>query len=90
MTFRERVHAVVKAIPKGSVMSYGEVAKAAGAPGAARAVGSLMKANLDPEIPCHRVVTSTGKIGQYNRTGGSQAKWNRLTEEGVDMSRLRL
>lgn len=89
-SFSDRVHAIVKAIPKGSVLSYGQVAAAAGTPGAARAVGSLMKANLNPDIPCHRVVRSDGKIGEYNRAGGSQTKWKRLQDEGVDMSRLRL
>ncbi len=88
--FSTRVHAVVKAIPKGSVLTYGQVAAAAGTPGAARAVGSLMKANLNPDIPCHRVVRSDGKIGAYNRAGGSQTKWKRLQDEGVDMSRLHL
>ena len=87
-SFRDRVHAAVKAIPKGSVRTYGEVANAAGVPGAARAVGSLMKANVDPHIPCHRVVRADGKIGEYNRPGGSQTKWARLAEEGVDMSQL--
>jgi O-6-methylguanine DNA methyltransferase len=88
--FSRRVHAVVKAIPKGTVLTYGQVAAAAGTPGAARAVGSLMKANLNPDIPCHRVVRSDGKIGEYNRAGGSQTKWKRLQDEGVDMSRLHL
>ena len=88
--FRERVLTVVKAIPKGSVMTYGEVAKAAGTPHAARAVGSLMKGNLNPEVPCHRVVRSDGGIGYYNRAGGGKTKWKRLEEEGVDMSKLRL
>ncbi|MBP6945364.1 MGMT family protein [Patescibacteria group bacterium] len=89
-TFSRRVHAIVKAIPKGSVLTYGQVAAAAGTPGAARAVGSLMKANLNPDIPCHRVVRSDGKIGEYNRAGGSLTKWKRLQDEGVDMSRLHL
>jgi O-6-methylguanine DNA methyltransferase len=88
--FSTRVHAVVKAIPTGSILTYGQVAAAAGTPGAARAVGSLMKANLNPDIPCHRVVRSDGKIGEYNRAGGSQTKWKRLQDEGVDMSRLHL
>ena len=90
MTFRERVLSVVKAIPKGSVMTYSQVAGAAGAPGAARAVGSFMKANLDPQVPCHRVVRSDGGIGHYNREGGGRTKWKRLKEEGVDMTKLRL
>lgn len=90
MTFRERVLQVVANIPEGSVMTYGEVATRAGAKGASRAVGSLMKANGNPKVPCHRVVRADGKIGNYNRPGGSKTKWRRLEEEGVDMNRLHL
>lgn len=78
--FRNRVHAVVRSIAKGSVMSYGEVAKRAGAPGAARAVGTLLKANFDPTIPCHRVIRSNGSLGHYNR--GDRQKAIMLKQEG--------
>ncbi len=50
-------------------MTYGEVARRAGNPKAARAVGSLMSKNYDSRIPCHRVVHSDGRIGGYNRGG---------------------
>lgn len=90
MIFRESALAIVKSIPRGSVLTYQEVAKRAGSPGASRAVGSLMKKNHDPEVPCHRVVRSDGHVGAYNRAGGSKTKWDRLTQEGVDMTRLRL
>lgn len=72
MTFAERVRAVVRRIPKGKTMSYGEVAKRAGNPGAARAVGMIMSKNFDPRVPCHRVVRADGKIGGYNRGGPSK------------------
>lgn len=80
--FDERVREVVRNIPKGETMTYGEVAARAGAPGAARAVGTLMKNNYDPTVPCHRVIRSDGKIGEYNR-GGPEAKKNLLIEEGA-------
>lgn len=80
--FDERVREVVRKIPKGKTMTYGEVAARAGAPGAARAVGSIMKNNYDPTVPCHRVIRSDGKIGDYNR-GGPEAKRKLLIEEGV-------
>lgn len=83
-TFTERVQAVVKTIPRGTTMTYGEVAHKAGSPEAARAVGSIMKANFDPNIPCHRVVKSDGTVGEYNR-GGAERKRTLLTEEGVAM-----
>ncbi|HTM67800.1 MAG TPA: MGMT family protein [Candidatus Binatia bacterium] len=82
VSFKERVAGVVRRIPAGAVMTYKEVAAAAGHPGAFRAVGSLMKANRDPAVPCHRVVRSDLRPGEYNR-GGERAKIARLTDEGV-------
>lgn len=67
ITFREKVLEIVKKIPKGETLTYGEVAALAGKPGAARAVGSIMSTNYDPKIPCHRVVRADGKLGGYNR-----------------------
>ena len=67
LTFAERVRRIVKRIPEGKTMSYGEVARKAGAPRAARAVGSVMSHNFDPTVPCHRVVRSDGGVGNYNR-----------------------
>lgn len=81
MSFRERVLAVVAAIPKGSTMSYQEVAKRAGSPRAFRAVGSIMKDNYRPEVPCHRVICSDGSLGQYNR--GVDNKRALLIAEGA-------
>ena len=79
--FATKVYAVVAKIPKGKVMTYGEVAKKAGKPGAARAVGMCMSNNYNPKIPCHRVVLQSGKLGNYNR-GGQQRKAEILREEG--------
>lgn len=58
------------------------VAERAGYPGAARAVGTVMKRNYDPSVPCHRVVRSDGRIGAYNR-GGEEAKRELLRAEGA-------
>ncbi len=79
--FRAKVLAVVRRIPKGAVMTYAEVAAAAGHPRAFRAVGSVLKANYDPAVPCHRVVRSDGRPGRYNR--GAARKAERLRREGV-------
>lgn len=81
-TFTEKVRDVVRKIPKGKTMTYKEVATKAGNPGGARVVGSVMKANYDPEIPCHRVIRSDGKVGCYNR-GGPEVKLKLLKEEGA-------
>lgn len=70
----------VRQIPKGETRSYGEVARAIGHPGAARAVGTVMKNNFDPTVPCHRVIRSDGSLGGYNR-GGAPAKRRLLERE---------
>lgn len=82
-TFTQKVLAVVSSIPKGKVMSYGEVAAAAGHPGAARAVGTIMKNNTDKTIPCHRVILSSGRLGGYNGLQGRKRQL--LRAEGVTL-----
>lgn len=86
MNFVEKVKDVVRTIPKGSVMTYGEVAKRAGNEKAARAVGKIMNQNYDPDIPCHRVVGKT-TLGGYNR--GVEQKKKRLQAEGVEIKNHR-
>jgi O-6-methylguanine DNA methyltransferase len=81
-SFREKVRNVVRRIPKGKTMTYKEVAARAGNPRAARAVGAIMRTNYDPDIPCHRVVRTDGKIGGYNR-GGMFRKQQMLNEESA-------
>ena len=79
--FQDNVRAVVRAIPKGNVISYKEVAIAAGKPAAARAVANIMANNYDPTVPCHRVIRSDGKLGGYN-CGGVSKKRALLKSEG--------
>ena len=74
------MYAVVAKIPRGKTMSYKQVAAKAGNPRAARAVGTLMSHNYNPKIPCHRVIRSDGKVGDYNR-GGPSRKVELLLEE---------
>jgi methylated-DNA-[protein]-cysteine S-methyltransferase len=81
-TFQEKVKEIVSKIPKGKTMTYKQVAARAGNPNAARAVGSIMKKNFDPKVPCHRVIRSDGIIGEYNR-GGSAEKIRKLRAEGA-------
>lgn len=79
-SFSSKVYAVVGKIPRGKTMTYKQVAAKAGNPLAARAVGTLMSKNYDVKIPCHRVVRSDGKVGDYNR-GGPSRKIELLLEE---------
>ncbi len=78
--FTEKVLAVVAQIPRGSVFTYAEVARCVGSPRAVRAVGTILSKNYRPDVPCHRVIRSDGKLGQYNR--GAEEKKKILKQEG--------
>lgn len=80
--FSQKVHKIVKKIPKGKVLTYKEVAKMAGNEKASRAVGNILSKNFDSQIPCHRVINSSGKLGGYNR--GSLNKRKKLRAEGFN------
>jgi len=87
-TFRARVLFAVRRIPAGRVATYGDVAKAAGAPRAARAVGNIMKGGRVPGVPCHRVIAAGGRLGGY---GGSEGlKRSLLAAEGIVVSGRRI
>lgn len=74
-------------IPRGEVRSYEWVARQVGRPKAVRAVGSVCARNAVPfVVPCHRVVPSTGGVGQY--AFGSEVKREMLRREGVDVDAL--
>jgi len=81
--FADRVYELTRRIPRGKVMTYGQLAKLAGNPKAARAVGLLMKQNPDaPNTPCHRVVAADGSLTGYSG-GGVSVKESMLKDEGV-------
>jgi len=83
-SFKEKVYKLTRSIPKGKVATYGQIAKLAGKPKAARAVGVLMRINPDaPETPCHRVVAADGKLTGYSGSGGITSKKAMLITEGV-------
>jgi len=74
----------LRTVPKGKVVTYGQLAKMAGNAKAARAVGMLMAKNPDaPRTPCHRVVASDGTLHGYSGGDGLPTKKKMLIEEGV-------
>ena len=81
--FQEEVYRALNLIPKGRVTTYGAIASYLGTK-AVRAVGTAVGKNPNaPKVPCHRVVPSTGKIGNYSGEGGVTTKIRLLKEEGV-------
>ena len=83
--FQESVLNIVKQIPKGKLMTYGEIARElTGSVHAARAVGQAVAANPYPiVVPCHRVVRSDGDVGGYSL--GVEKKLRLLSKEGVEI-----
>ena len=79
----QRVYAIVKSIPRGFVLTYGDVARRAKI-SSPRHVGYLLHHNPDPaHIPCHRVVFADGRLTPAFAFGGITEHAARLTREGV-------
>jgi O-6-methylguanine DNA methyltransferase len=83
-SFKDKVYEFTMEIPKGKVATYGQLAKLAGNPRAARVVGLFMRINRDaPHTPCHRVVAFDGSLTGYSGNGGIKKKKDMLLSEGV-------
>ncbi len=82
--FYKNVYSLVKQIPYGKVVSYGQIARAAGSPRASRIVGRALHLNPQPGIiPCHRVVNKDGRLAPGFAFGGTDAQRKLLENEGV-------
>ena len=82
--FQLKVWAYLSKIPRGSVKTYSQVAKAIGKPLAVRAVANALGKNpYPPKIPCHRVIRSDGLLGGYSGKGGVKIKRFLLKKEGI-------
>lgn len=80
--FNRQVHALTRQIPVGQTRTYGELARALGLPGAARAVGRAEGSNpFAPIVPCHRVMGQGGVGTGFSAHGGVQTKMKLLTLE---------
>ena len=84
--FQKSVWRELQKIPRGKVITYAELARRIGRPRAVRAVGNAVGKNpCAPEIPCHRVVGSGGRVGGYSGAGGIGTKLKLLRAEGIDI-----
>ena len=85
--FERRVLEETRRIPRGETRTYGELASALAAPGAARAVGAALGRNPAPIIiPCHRVLAADGRSGGFSAPGGAATKMKMLAIEGARRS----
>lgn len=82
--FQQRVLRRLREVAYGETLSYGELARRAGTPGAARAVGRVMASNRIPIIfPCHRVLAAHGALGGFSAPQGTALKRRLLELEGA-------
>ncbi len=89
--FVRRVLEACRQIPIGETLTYAELARLGGSPGAARAAGNTMARNRFPLIvPCHRVVGSHGALGGYSAPSGLSMKRRLLAAEARTCSLLPL
>lgn len=78
--FERAVYVALLDVPRGRVISYGSLARMAGFPGAARAVGNALNRNpFAPRVPCHRVVKASGEVGEFAQ--GTERKIELLRSE---------
>lgn len=85
--FERRVLSIVSRVPPGRVVTYGDVARLAGQPRAARAVGNIMRRADRPGLPYHRVVAAGGKLGGYSNPSVKRAL---LVAEGLTVTASRI
>jgi len=85
--FYQQVYEVVKKIPRGKVMTYGQIAQVLGNPKSARAVGNALHNNPDPDtIFCHRVVNMEGGLAKnFGAWDGLKEQQRRLEGEDVEV-----
>ena len=82
MSFFDEVYKVIRKVPKGRVVTYGQVARMIGTKNARR-VGQALHANRNPEVPCHRVIFANGSLAPGYAFGGLAEQKKRLAAEGV-------
>lgn len=84
--FHQRVYALARRMAPGETMTYGEMARRLGDPGAARAVGQALGHNpFAPVVPCHRVLAADGRPGGFSAEGGARTKLRLLEIEGAQL-----
>ena len=78
---RKTVYEIVSQIPRGKVLTYGAIALLAGYPNHSRLVGRIMRDAPDGQLPCHRVVSASGRLAPHY-----PAQAELLAAEGVKLS----
>jgi methylated-DNA-protein-cysteine methyltransferase-like protein len=89
IAFRVAIYRLVRGVPRGQVVTYGQVAVWLGRPRSARAVGGAMGRCPD-DVPWHRVVNAQGGISRRRQVSGMLTQRMRLEQEGIRLRRGRV
>ncbi len=81
---KQKVYAYLLTIPKGKVVTYGQIAESLGNKKLARVVGNILHVNPDPDrYPCYKVVSAQGKLAAHFGFGGIEEQKRRLEADGI-------
>ncbi len=86
VNFFNQVYKVVKKIPVGKVMTYGQIAEILGTKDS-RKIGWALHANKSSEVPCHRVVNKEGRLAANFAFNGAEEQQKRLEADGIVFKR---
>ena len=81
---KEKVYEFLKTIPKGKVVTYGDIANFLGNKHLARVVGNILHNNPDEyEYPCYKVVNNQGNLSNHFAFGGIEKQKEKLESDGI-------
>ena len=86
----EKILAAIRAVPRGQIAGYGEIARRAGLPGRARMVARILAGNEDRKLPWHRILRSDGRIAFPDDSAQFAEQVQRLRAEGVRVEKGRV
>lgn len=82
-----KVYEFLTTIPKGKVVTYGQIAEYLGNRHLSRVVGNILHRNPDPvKYPCYKVVNSRGKLAEHFGDGGIEVQKQRLEKDGIEVT----
>jgi len=88
---KDEVYRFLTQIPKGKVVTYGQIAELLGNKNYARVVGNILHGNPDPaRFPCYKVVSAQGKLSLQFADGGIEVQKERLESDGIEVCNYRV
>lgn len=84
---KQKVYDFLRTIPRGKVVTYGQIAERLGNKNLSRAVGNILHVNPNPDVyPCYKVVNAQGKLSEHFGFGGPEEQKRRLEADGIQVT----